>query len=196
LHKEDLPITHSLLIKRVNTAKPTIAKQGLSVAVTLLLVALLPLLARAERPVVREGNRLSVSFHEATLGQVAEALKRDARIVVRLPASLSDRKITVSFENVEIGEAAAKILMSASLKSSAIVYDPGPQGLITVIVVQAGTSISQTALPRASGSPDAPTMNAAIAHDGETLTPQMRRNLAPSPAGQGAPTTDTADSDE
>ena len=130
---------------------------------------------------------------------MVEALKRDARIVVRLPASLSDRKITVSLENLEVGAATAKILMSASLKSSAVVYDPGPQGLITVVVVQAGTSISQsqTALPGAADSPDTPTMNAAIAHDGEPLTPQMRRNLAPSPAAQSdAPMPDAADSDE
>ena len=89
---------------------------------------------------MRDGDRLSVDFHEAALGQVVEVLKRDARIVVRLPASLSDRKITVSFENLEIGAATDKLLMSASLKSSAVTYAPGLRGLITVVVVEAGTS--------------------------------------------------------
>jgi hypothetical protein len=200
-YKEDSPTRGNLLSTKVNTPKFKIAKQSVSVAVTLLIASLLPLIARAESPVVRDGDRLSVDFHEAALGQVVEALKRDARIVVRLPASLSDRKITVSFENLEIGAATDKLLMSASLKSSAVMYAPGLRGLITVVVVEAGTSKAQTALPRAADSraapPAASAMDPAVAHDGEPLTPQMRRMLSPSPGGESdAPTPDTADSDE
>jgi hypothetical protein len=200
-YKEGAPTRDNLLPIKVNTPGSVVAEQRVSVMVTLMFVALLPLIARAESPVVRDGNRLSVDFHEAALSQVVAALKRDARIVVRLPGALSDRKITVSFANLEIGAATNRILKSASLKSSAVVYDPGQEGLITVVVVEAGTSKAQTALPRVVDSPAPapapPTMDPAIAHDGEPLTPQMRRKLAPSPAEQSnAPASDTADPDE
>jgi hypothetical protein len=202
--KKHAPGRDKLFPATVNTPRSIITKLSVSVAVTLMFVALLPLVARAEGSVVRDGNRLSVDFHEAALGQVVEALKRDARIVVRLPAALSDRKITVSFANLEVGAATAKILRSASLKSSAVVYDQGPQGLITVVVVEAGTSKAEAALPRAADPPAPPTIDSAIAidpavaHDGGPLTPQMRRKLAPSATEQvEAPAAvDPADPDE
>ena len=169
----------------------------------MLLFALLPCLAFADGEVVRNGDRLSVDFHQATLSQVVETLQRDARIVVRLPASLSDRKITVSFQNLEIGAATEKLLMSASLKSSAVVYNPGPAGLVTVVVLEAGTSELAAALPRAAiraaarALATAPTTDSAVVHDDEPITPEMRRTLTPSTSSQSeAADSATEDPDE
>jgi hypothetical protein len=149
----------------------------------LVLVVSLPTIARADGNVIRDGRRLSVDFHEVPLGQVAELLKRDARIIIRLPASLRDRNVTASFRDLEIGAAMEKFLESASLKSSAIVYNPGPQGQVTIVVVEAGASGTQREPARETDSPSVPTIDPAIAHDGESLTPQMRRMLSPSPNG-------------
>lgn len=78
-----------------------------------------------------------------------------------------------------------KILMSAALKN-AVKYDARPQGPITVVVLDSGISRAQTALPRAEDLPAAfplaPAIDPSSAHEGETLTPQVRRTLAPSPA--------------
>jgi hypothetical protein len=63
-HKESSPITHSVLIETINTSRSTIANKGVSVAVTLPLVALLLTVARAARPAVREENQLSANFHQ------------------------------------------------------------------------------------------------------------------------------------
>jgi hypothetical protein len=80
-----------------------------------------------------------------------------------------------------------KLLKSASLKSSAIVYSPGPQGQVTIVVVEAGASGAQRESARETDSPAFPTIDPAIAHDGESLTPQMRRMLTPVPAGVSVP---------
>ena len=116
-YKETSPAAHSRLSTEIVAFQRGIGKRSVSVAVTLLLFALLSCRAFADAQVVRNGDRLSVDFHQATLSQVVDALQRDARIVVRLPASLNGRKITISFQNLEIGAATKKLLMSASLKS-------------------------------------------------------------------------------
>ena len=163
-------------------------KRSVSLAITLLLFALLPCLAFADARVVRNGDRLSVDFQQAKLSQVVEALQRDARIVFHVPASLNDRKITVSFQNLEIGAATKKLLMSASLKSSAVVYNPGPGGLVTIVVLEAATPGSRAPQPHAAFAPGAPatapTTDPAVVHDDEPITPEMRRTLTATTSGQ------------
>jgi hypothetical protein len=175
------------LLRLVNGRSLKLAKRSASLAILLAFVVSLPTIARADGNVIRNGRRLSVDFHEVPLGRVAELLKRAARITIRLPASLRDRKVTASFRDLEIGAAMEKLLKSASLKSSATVYSPGPQGQVTIVVVEAGVSGAQGKPARETDSPAVPTTDPAIAHDGESLTPQMRRMLSPAPAGASAP---------
>ena len=210
-YKDASPSARNRLSTELVAAQRGIGKRSVSVAVTLLLFVLLPCRALADARVMRHGDRLSVDFHQATLSQMVEALQRDARIVVRLPASLNDRKITVSFQNLEIGAATKKLLMSASLKSSAVVYNPGPGGLVTIIVLEAakpGSLASQphpafapaaiataVAAPRALAT--APTTDPAVVFDDEPITPEMRRTLTATPPEQSeAADSATEDPDE
>ncbi len=200
-YKKTSPAAHNRLFTEIVAPQRGIVKRSVSVAVSLLLFALLPCLAFADGEVVRNGDRLSVDFHQATLSQVVETLQRDARIVVRLPASLSDRKITVSFQNLEIGAATKKLLMSASLKSSAVVYNPGPAGLVTIVVLEAATPGSRASQPHAAFAPGAlataPTTDSAVVHDDEPITPEMRRTLTPTTSSQSeAADSATEDPDE
>jgi hypothetical protein len=200
-YKETSPAAHNRLFIEIVAPQRGIVKRSVSVAVSLLLFALLSCLAFADGEVVRNGDRLSVDFHQATLSQVVETLQRDARIVVRLPASLNDRKITVSFHNLEIGAATKKLLMSASLKSSAVVYNPGPAGLVTIVVLEAATPGSRAPQPNAAFAPaalaTAPTTDPAVVHDDEPITPEMRRTLTPTTSSQSeAVDSATEDPDE
>jgi len=211
-YKEAPPPARNRLFTELVAPQRGIRKRSVSVAVTLLLFALLPCLAFADARVVRNGDRLSVDFHQATLGQMVEALQRDARIVIRLPASLNDRKITVSFQNLEIGAATKKLLMSASLKSSAVVYNPGPAGLVTIVVLEAATPGSRASQPHAAFAPaalataaaaapgalaTAPTTDPAVVHDDEPITPEMRRTLTPTTSSESeAADSATEDPDE
>ena len=211
-YKETSPAAHNRLFTEIVALQRGIVKRSVSVAVSLLLFALLPCFAFADGRVVRNGDRLSVDFHQATLSQVVETLQRDARIVVRLPASLSDRKITVSFQNLEIGAATKKLLMSASLKSSAVVYNPGPAGLVTIVVLEAATPGSRASQPHAAFAPaalataaaavpgalaTAPTTDPAVVHDDEPITPEMRRTLTATTSSQSeAADSATEDPDE
>ncbi len=175
------------LLRLVNRRWLKMARRSASLAILLTFAVSLQTIARADGKVIRDGRRLSVEFREVSLGRVAELLKRDARIIIRLSPSLRDRKVTASFHDLETGAAMEKLLKSASLKSSAMVYNPGPQGQVTVVVVEAGVSGAQGEPARETDSPTVPTIDPAIAHDGESLTPQMRRMLSPSPAGASAP---------
>lgn len=202
-YKETSPVAHHRLFTEIAVPRRGSRKRSVSVAVTLLLFALSPCLAFADAQVVRNGDRLSVDFHQATLGQVVEALQRDARIVVRLPASLNGRKITVSFQNLGIEAATKKLLMSASLKNSAVVYNPEPAGLVTIVVLEAATPVPRASHPPhaafapaalATAAAAAPTTDPAVAHDDEPITPEM---LTPTPPSQSeAADSATEDRDE
>jgi len=114
------------LLRLVNRRWLKMARRSASLAILLTFAVSLQTIARADGNVIRDGRRRSVDFREVPFGRVAELLKRDARIIIRLSPSLRDRKVTASFHDLEIGAAMEKLLKSASLKSSAMVYNPGP----------------------------------------------------------------------
>jgi hypothetical protein len=75
-YKETSPAAHNRLFTEIVAPQRGIVKRSVSLAVSLLLFALLPCLAFADGQVVRNGDRLSVDFHQATLSRVVETLQR------------------------------------------------------------------------------------------------------------------------
>jgi hypothetical protein len=113
-----------------------------SLAIFLVLVTIGPSMGASESGVVRSGQRLSLNFHDTTLEVVLQQLQRDARITVRIPSVLMDRKVTVKLQNMEIDPALETLFKSASLRNFAVVHEPGAQGHITVIMVEDGKGVA------------------------------------------------------
>jgi len=92
----------------------------------------------ADPDVVRNGQRLSLNFHDTALKVVLQQLQRDAKITVNLPPALLNRNVTVKLQNMEIDPALETLFKSAALRNFAIVHEPGAQGHITVVMVEDG----------------------------------------------------------
>lgn len=136
--------------------------------------------AAAQANVLRHGQRLSLNFRDTTLKGVLQELDRDANISVKIPPALRrqallDRKVTISLHNVEIGLALQSLFNSISMRNFAIVYQPGAQGRVTVVLAEEGKG---GAAPSSRESAD----------ESPALSPPA---AAPAPEADAPATTDT-----
>jgi hypothetical protein len=117
---------------------PTRIARTLGLAILPILIALAPMGSAADSTVIRNGSRLSLSFHDTELKVVLQQLQRDAKITVTIPPTLMNRSVTVKVQNMEIDLALETLFKSAALRNFAIVHEPGVQGRIKVVMLEEG----------------------------------------------------------
>lgn len=157
------------------------AKLSGAVAVAVLvIVTMLPIAARAGDYVIRNGQQLSLSFHETPLKLILERLQRDAQITVKVPSSRLDRKVTVNINSVPIDAALATLFKSAALNNFAVVHEPGTKAHITVVIVEEGKGS-----PTVKAAAD-PAEGEGVS-EGVPMTAEMRAMLIPPAGGPNDP---------
>ena len=135
--------------------------RSLGLIILLMHVTLVPSAVGSQGIVSRKGQKLSLDFHDTRLKTVLEQLRSDAKISVDIPTRVLDRKVTVKVQDMDVDPALETLFKSASLRSFAIVHEPGSQGHIRVILVEEGKTKAQPVAKESSSLDDEPAAEAS-----------------------------------